>query len=165
MAATGFFFALFMGVVIAVVGLLLLTPLSVALGSTPTILPYTEKYLGIILIGAPFMTASLVLNNQMRFQGSRLCHGGYRHRCGSEHRVGPVTDFHFRNGDIGSGISYHHQPDVQFLTATVYGTAGEIISSSDTSISPLPGDFSKRLSTEEPLPSFVRDWHRDLLSY
>ena len=70
MAATGFFFALFMGVVIAVVGLLLLTPLSVALGSTPTILPYTEKYLGIILIGAPFMTASLVLNNQLRFQGS-----------------------------------------------------------------------------------------------
>ena len=70
MAATGFFFALFMGVVIAVVGLLLLTPLSVALGSTPTILPYTEKYLGIILIGAPFMTASLVLNNQMRFQGN-----------------------------------------------------------------------------------------------
>ena len=114
MAATGFFFALFMGVVIAVVGLLLLTPLSVALGSTPTILPYTEKYLGIILIGAPFMTASLVLNN-----------GGYRHRCGSEHRVGSVTDFHFRNGDIGSGISYHHQPDVQFLTTTVYGTPGK----------------------------------------
>ncbi len=70
MAATGFFFALFMGIAIAVIGLLLLTPLSIALGSTPTILPYTEKYLGIILIGAPFMTASLVLNNQMRFQGN-----------------------------------------------------------------------------------------------
>lgn len=70
MAATGFFFALFIGIAIAVAGLLLLTPLSTALGSTPTILPYTEKYLGIILIGAPFMTASLVLNNQMRFQGN-----------------------------------------------------------------------------------------------
>lgn len=70
MAATGFFFALFTGLVITVLGLLFLTPLSLVLGSTPTILPYTEKYLGIVLLGAPFMTASLVLNNQMRFQGN-----------------------------------------------------------------------------------------------
>ena len=70
MAATGFFWALFMGIFLAVVGLIFLTPLSLALGSTPTILPYTEKYLGIILLGAPFMTASLVLNNQIRFQGN-----------------------------------------------------------------------------------------------
>lgn len=70
MAATGFFWALFMGIFLAVVGLIFLTPLSLALGSTPTILPYTEKYLGIILLGAPFITASLVLNNQIRFQGN-----------------------------------------------------------------------------------------------
>lgn len=70
MAATGFFFAFFAGIAITVGGLIFLTPLSLALGSTPTILPYTEKYLGIILLGAPFMTASLVLNNQMRFQGN-----------------------------------------------------------------------------------------------
>ena len=70
MAATGFFWALFMGIFLAVVGLIFLTPLSLALGSTPTILPYTERYLGIILLGAPFMTASLVLNNQIRFQGN-----------------------------------------------------------------------------------------------
>lgn len=70
MTATGFFWALFMGIFLAVVGLIFLTPLSLALGSTPTILPYTEKYLGIILLGAPFMTASLVLNNQIRFQGN-----------------------------------------------------------------------------------------------
>lgn len=70
MAATGFFWALFMGIFLAVVGFIFLTPLSLALGSTPTILPYTEKYLGIILLGAPFMTASLVLNNQIRFQGN-----------------------------------------------------------------------------------------------
>lgn len=70
MAATGFFWALFIGFALAVVGLIFLTPLSMALGSTPTILPYTEKYLGIILLGAPFMTASLVMNNQIRFQGN-----------------------------------------------------------------------------------------------
>ena len=70
MAATGFFLAFFFGLLLSVVGLMFLTPLSVLLGSTPTILPYTERYLGVILLGAPFMTASLVLNNQMRFQGN-----------------------------------------------------------------------------------------------
>lgn len=72
MAATGFFFALFTGIILSVLGLVFLTPLSVMLGSTPTILPYTEKYLGIILLGAPFMTSSLVLNNQIRFQGNAM---------------------------------------------------------------------------------------------
>ncbi|MDE7332635.1 MAG: MATE family efflux transporter [Lachnospiraceae bacterium] len=70
MAADGFFLSFFAGIVIAILGTLFLTPLSVALGSTPTILPYTEKYMRIILFGAPFMTSSLVLNNQLRFQGS-----------------------------------------------------------------------------------------------
>lgn len=70
MAATGFYCSLIVGVVIAVVGWLLLTPLCLLLGSTPTVLPYTESYLGIILLGAPFFSASLTLNNQMRFQGN-----------------------------------------------------------------------------------------------
>ena len=69
MAANGFYLSLLCGVLIAFCGIVFLNPLSVALGSTPTILPYTKKYLRIILLGAPFMTSSLVLNNQLRFQG------------------------------------------------------------------------------------------------
>ncbi len=72
MASTGFFCALIVGVFISFLGLLFITPLSKILGSTSTILPYTEKYLGIVLLGAPFMAASLVLNNQMRFQGNAV---------------------------------------------------------------------------------------------
>lgn len=72
MAATGFFYSICFGSLIAVFGLLFLTPLSLLLGSTPTILPYTEQYLGLILLGTPFMTGSLTLNNQMRFQGNAL---------------------------------------------------------------------------------------------
>ena len=72
MAATGFFCALATGGVIAVLGLLFLDPLARALGSTETILPYARDYMGFILIGAPYMTASLVLNNQLRFQGSAV---------------------------------------------------------------------------------------------
>lgn len=70
MVSTGFFYSVAFGFLIMIVGELLLTPLSVWLGSTPTILPYTEKYLGIILLGAPLMTGSFTMNNQMRFQGN-----------------------------------------------------------------------------------------------
>ena len=70
MSATGFFSALIAGTVICILGQIFLTPLSYLLGSTDTILPYTKAYLRVILLGAPWMTASLVLNNQLRFQGS-----------------------------------------------------------------------------------------------
>ena len=70
MAATGFFSAIGTGVIICIIGQIFLEPLAFLLGSTETILPYTEAYLRVILLGAPWMTASLVLNNQLRFQGS-----------------------------------------------------------------------------------------------
>jgi putative MATE family efflux protein len=70
MAATGFFFAFLSGIVICVFGQLFLEPLAYLLGSTEELLHDTTEYLRIILIGAPFMMASLVLNNQLRYQGS-----------------------------------------------------------------------------------------------
>lgn len=70
MASTGFFLSFFFGCLFLLIGEILLKPLSLWLGSTPTILPYTEKYLGIVLLGSPFLTSSLTLNNQMRLQGN-----------------------------------------------------------------------------------------------
>ena len=70
MSAVGFFTAFFAGIAIMAGCIFFIKPLAYALGSTPTIYPYTVSYLRIILFGAPAMTASLVLNNQMRFQGS-----------------------------------------------------------------------------------------------
>ena len=70
MAATGFVSSLIAGGVICVMGEIFLEPLAYLLGSTDTILPYTKDYLRIILLGAPWMATSLVLNNQLRFQGS-----------------------------------------------------------------------------------------------
>ena len=72
MASTGFFSALIAGLIITVGGLIFLDPLAIMLGSTETILPYAKDYMRIILIGAPFMTTSLVLNNQLRFQGNAV---------------------------------------------------------------------------------------------
>lgn len=70
LAAIGFFSALLGGAAIAVLGLCFLKPLTLFLGATDTILPYAMDYLKFILLGAPYMTASLVLNNQLRFEGN-----------------------------------------------------------------------------------------------
>lgn len=70
LASTGFFLAFALGILLMVLGLIFLDPLSHLLGSTETIFPYTRDYLRFILLGAPYMTAQLVLNNQLRFQGN-----------------------------------------------------------------------------------------------
>ena len=72
MAATGFFSSLAFGFFIMVLGLIFTDPLITMLGSTETIRPYAREYLIWILLGTPYMTASLTLNNQLRFQGSAL---------------------------------------------------------------------------------------------
>jgi putative MATE family efflux protein len=69
MAATGFFTAFLLGMVVGVLGIVFLEPISIMLGSTATILPYTRKYLGVIFLGTPFIMGAFVLNNQLRFQG------------------------------------------------------------------------------------------------
>lgn len=70
MATTGFVSALIAGAVFGACCLLCLGGLVNLLGATPTIAPYARDYARFILIGTPFMCASLVLNNQLRFQGS-----------------------------------------------------------------------------------------------
>lgn len=70
MAATGFVSAMVAGAIFGLVGLIFLDGLVGILGATPTIAPYARQYAMYILIGTPFMASSLVLNNQLRFQGS-----------------------------------------------------------------------------------------------
>ena len=72
MATTGIVLSWTTGCAVALVGVAFLEPIAVGLGSTSTILPYAKDYLGIVLLGAPFMTASFTLNNQMRFQGNAM---------------------------------------------------------------------------------------------
>lgn len=69
LAAVGFFSAILFGALLGILGLILIEPLVYFLGATETIYPYAVSYLRIILIGAPFMAASFVLNNLLRFQG------------------------------------------------------------------------------------------------
>lgn len=68
-AATGFYAALGFGLILTVLGLVFLDPLLELLGSTETILPYARDYARYILLAAPIMCASFVMNNLLRFEG------------------------------------------------------------------------------------------------
>lgn len=69
-ASTSFFAALIFGSAITLSGLLFTDALMSRLGATPTILPFSRAYGQYILIGAPYMAASFVMNNVLRAQGS-----------------------------------------------------------------------------------------------
>lgn len=69
MASVGVTASFGCGVAIAVLGHAFLVPLCVLAGSTPTILPYARTYIGLIMVGAPWMCAALTLNQQLRFEG------------------------------------------------------------------------------------------------
>ncbi|MBR2024378.1 MAG: MATE family efflux transporter [Clostridia bacterium] len=68
-ASTSFYYSLLCGIIILVGGLIFLEPFMYLLGSTDTILPYAKSYGMWILIAAPAMTASCVLNNILRYEG------------------------------------------------------------------------------------------------
>jgi putative MATE family efflux protein len=72
MAATSFYTAFAIGLIIAIFGTIFIKPLALLLGSTVTILPYAVDYLRFILLGAPFMVSSFMMNNLLRYQGSAL---------------------------------------------------------------------------------------------
>lgn len=67
--STSFVCAMITGALISVFGILFLDPLMRLLGSTETILPYARSYAFYILLAAPFMASSCVLNNVLRYEG------------------------------------------------------------------------------------------------
>lgn len=71
-AATAFYTAAIIGVGILAVGTLFSRQLVFFLGATETIAPYAQDYARYILIGAPFMMTSFVMNNILRSQGNAV---------------------------------------------------------------------------------------------
>ncbi|MDR0708536.1 MAG: MATE family efflux transporter [Spirochaetaceae bacterium] len=106
MAATGFFSAFIAGVLLAVFGTLFLDPLARMLGATDTILPFALAYLRFILIGAPFMTCSLIQNNLLRYQGNSF-YGMIGMVSGALINVGldPLFIFVFHWGTAGASFA------------------------------------------------------------
>jgi putative MATE family efflux protein len=71
-AATAFYTAAIIGTAILVFGTLFSQQLVFFLGATQTIAPYAQDYARYILIGAPFMMTSFVMNNILRSQGNAV---------------------------------------------------------------------------------------------
>jgi len=57
------------GLLLTVFGYIFINPLMSVLGATPTVLPYARDYASYILLGAPIMASSFVLNNLLRAEG------------------------------------------------------------------------------------------------
>lgn len=55
--------------VLMLAGLLLTDPLTIILGSTPTIAPFAKAYMVYVLIAMPFHASSVTLSSLLRFQG------------------------------------------------------------------------------------------------
>ena len=128
MAANGFFTAIGAGLVICILGQIFLEPLSYLLGSTETILPYTKDYLQTILFGAPWMTASLVLNNQLRFQGS-AAYAMVGITCGAVLNIAldPLLIFVFDMGVAGAGLATIISQFVSFVILLIGCSKGSNI--------------------------------------
>lgn len=105
-ASTSFFLSLLFGGVIACLGLLFLTPLMLFLGSSQTILPYARDYGRYILLAAPLMASSCVLNNILRYEGkARLAMIGLASGGLLNLGLDPVFMFVFHMGISGAGLA------------------------------------------------------------
>ena len=144
MAANGFFLALLAGTAVLLLGQLFLTPLTRLLGSTETILPYARSYLRIILIGAPWMTASLVLNNLLRFQGSAV-YGMVGITVGAVLNIAldPLLIFGLGLGVSGAAIATIFSRFVSFCVLLIQCARG--------------GNLRIRLSRFHPTPVYVTE--------
>ena len=126
MASIALVLSVLAGVVIMVLGLVFLDPLARLLGSTDTILPYARDYLRIILLGAPYMTAALTLNNQLRFQGAAfysmigIGSGGILNII-----LDPIFIFNFNMGVTGAAVATVISQAVSFLLLLFGTTRGE----------------------------------------
>ena len=105
-ANAGFAFAFSFGIILAVTGLLNLDRLAYLLGSTDTILPYARSYMGPILVGAPWMMASIVLNNEIRYQGNaKTAMFGIMAGAVINIALDPILIFGFNLGIMGAAIA------------------------------------------------------------
>lgn len=116
MAATGFFSAFLMGIVIMIIGFLASDSIALLLGATDTIAPYAAEYITFLMPSAPFLVASLVLNNQLRFQGSAF-YSMIGISCGAVLNIGldPLFIFVLDMGVAGAALATSISQIVSFF--------------------------------------------------
>ena len=128
-ASTSFFTALVFGVVLAVAGLGTLPHFMMLLGSTETILPHACAYARPILIAAPLMISSLVMNNILRYEGKAsfamigLVTGGVLNIA-----LDPLFMFVFGLGTAGAGIATSLSQSISFCILLSMFLRGKTVS-------------------------------------
>ena len=128
-ASTSFFAALVFGVVLAVAGLGTLPHFMMLLGSTETILPHACAYARPILIAAPLMISSLVMNNILRYEGKAsfamigLVTGGVLNIA-----LDPLFMFVFGLGTAGAGIATALSQSISFCILLSMFLRGKTVS-------------------------------------
>ena len=128
-ASTSFFTALVFGVVLAVAGLGTLPNFMMLLGSTETILPHACAYARPILIAAPLMISSLVMNNILRYEGKAsfamigLVTGGVLNIA-----LDPLFMFVFGLGTAGAGIATALSQSISFCILLSMFLRGKTVS-------------------------------------
>ena len=128
-ASTSFFTALAAGVVLAVVGLATLPSFMMLLGSTETILPHACAYARPILIAAPLMISSLVMNNILRYEGKAnfamigLVTGGVLNIV-----LDPILMFGLGLGTAGAGIATALSQSISFCILLSMFLRGKTVS-------------------------------------
>ena len=155
-ASTSFFTALTFGLLLAAVGLTTLPHFMMLLGSTQTILPHACAYARPILIAAPLMMSSLVMNNILRYEGKAsfamigLVTGGVLNMV-----LDPVFIFGFGLGTAGAGIATALSQSISFCILLSMFLRGKTVSQFQLSaVTHSPAEFGTILMTG--LPSFGR---------
>ncbi len=155
-ASTSFFTALTFGLILAAVGLTTLPHFMMLLGSTETILPHACAYARPILIAAPLMMSSLVMNNILRYEGKAsfamigLFTGGVLNMV-----LDPVFIFGFGLGTAGAGIATALSQSISFCILLSMFLRGKTVSQFQLSaVTRSPAEFGTILMTG--LPSFGR---------
>ncbi len=155
-ASTSFFTALAFGTVLAVCSLSTLPGFMMLLGSTETILPHACAYARPILIAAPLMMSSLVMNNILRYEGKAnfamigLVTGGVLNMV-----LDPVFIFGFGLGTAGAGYATALSQGVSFCILLSMFLRGRTVSRFKLSaFTRSPEEFGTILFTG--LPSFGR---------
>ena len=105
-ASAAFFTAIAAGLLLTVFGSIFSKQLMGSLGATDTVLPYAQQYGKYILLGAPVMMSSFVLNNVLRAEGKAtysmigLTTGGILNII-----LDPIFIFNFNMGISGAAIA------------------------------------------------------------
>lgn len=156
MASTGFFTAIIFGVLLALFGIINLDALMKALGSSDSILPLAKNYAKYILIAAPVMCASFVLNNILRSEGkARFAMVGIASGSIINIFLDPILIFKFDMGISGAAIATMVSQMISFLILLSSVLIGVTISK--LSIKYMSKKFSTYcLIIKTGFPSFTR---------